>query len=387
MVSEEPSWREYLRGAPENLPYHLAHPEVSFETYVKERKLALGRQVLKKTRIYLDQNYWIYCRQAALGHARERAHGDILNALRHAVQCGKAICPVGHPVLEETLNQSNPNTRAATAKVIDELSGNVVIEPFPTLTQLELLHFIRSTTQGPGSVHAAHEMAWTWPLWVMGLAKPNNKALDHAANLAVQKSFFDATTNLPFSVLVQCTGSEHRPSVLFDFDGEESQRAKTEETRRHKHEFQTFEDVFLIEVAGILDAMKPELEQAIIDLYKNSTGRCPPIEEVPEAQALLPNLCGIIYSLFKFDKAGTALPGIRIMAGIHAAIRYRDQPHKKGDMHDHMNARIALPYCDMFLTEKNLGNLLTQSLLRYDDLYHCRILWRDDQIIEVLRQL
>ena len=95
----------------------------------------------------------------------------------------------------------------------------------------------------------------------------------------------------------------------------------------------------------------------------------------------------LVGNLFKYGKVGASLPGIRILAGIHAALRYKRQPLKKGDMHDHMHARIALPYCDFFLTEKNLGNLLTRPPLEYDKLYGCRVLWQDEQILAALEEL
>jgi hypothetical protein len=301
------------------------------------------------------------------------------------VQRGVAVCPVAHPVLEETCKQQDPTTRAATANVIDRLSLNVAIEPFPVLDHMELLHFVRTATKRFDFVPPANEMAWTWPCWILGVAKPASAQLDRATNNALAKAFFDLVTHLPFSHLVQSGLDAATPLSLYDT--EESQRAKTQETRRHRHEFTTFQDVFLIEVAGIIDVLKPRLEAPIIDLYERSIGRRPTPEQVRASRLSRPNMADLIYSAFKHDKVGEGLPGVRILAGLHAAIRYRDQPHRKGDLHDHMHARIALPYCNIFLTERNLGTLLTQPPLQYAQLYRCRVMWEDAEILAALTEL
>jgi hypothetical protein len=376
---------DHIENAPDTLEFHRAHPQTSFGTHVKRRKLALSQYVLTKKRIYLDQKYWIYCRDAALGRPQNPAHVELLSLLRRVVSGGGALCPVAHPVLEETFKQNDPETRMATAKVIDELSDGVAIEPLNTLTQMELQHFLHSTTRPSGALHAANELVWTWPSWVMGLLKPYSKAFDEATNLAIQKAFFDTTTCMPFSSLVESL--DGAPLSDFPYDTEESQRARTDETRQHKHEFKTFEDVFLIEVAGGLDALKDQIEEATAHIVALRMGRRPTQAEIENSRGTRPNLSDVICSAFKFNKVGKALPSIRIMSGIQAAIRYRDQPYKKGDMHDHLHACIALPYCNFFLTEKNLGNLLTHPPLQYDELYQCRVLWRDDEIIAAMRTL
>jgi hypothetical protein len=145
--------------------------------------------------------------------------------------------------------------------------------------------------------------------------------------------------------------------------------------------------VFLIEVAGALDAHKQMLEDTLIYLYESVTGRRPTDAEIQLSATSRPTLTDLIQNLFRLRKADRWLPGIRIIAGIHAAIRYRDQPNRKGDIQDHFHARGALPYCTAFLTEKNLGNLLTRPPLEYDQLFDCRVLWQDDEILSFLRAL
>jgi len=75
------------------------------------------------------------------------------------------------------------------------------------------------------------------------------------------------------------------------------------------------------------------------------------------------------------------------MSGIHAATRYQNRAHDKGDLHDQLHASVAVPYCAMFCTDRKLANLLTDSLLNYDKLYNCQILWNDEEVLAALESL
>lgn len=50
---------------------HFEEPNVSVDAHSRRRRLRLGEDVLSKVRIYLDQRYWIYCRDAMLGNPAE----------------------------------------------------------------------------------------------------------------------------------------------------------------------------------------------------------------------------------------------------------------------------------------------------------------------------
>ena len=84
---------------------------------------------------------------------------------------------------------------------------------------------------------------------------------------------------------------------------------------------------------------------------------------------------------------GQHLPGMQIMGGAYAAIRFdARRRHKKGDGRDIEHAAAALPYCDAFLTDKPMRHLLTTSPLDLHRRFACRILAEDEEILAFLRQ-
>jgi hypothetical protein len=98
-----------------------------------------------------------------------------------------------------------------------------------------------------------------------------------------------------------------------------------------------------------------------------------------------------IYDAFLQGKISDELPGIGILAGFRAAKRVKqfNKPFNKGDVHDWDHARYALPYCDIFLTEKNMGTVLTvpDFKLEYDKLYNCKVLWDKDNVLAELQKM
>jgi hypothetical protein len=61
-----------------------------------------------------------------------------------------------------------------------------------------------------------------------------------------------------------------------------------------------------------------------------------------------------------------SLPFFNTQAGLHSMFRWnRDQKFKANDWLDYSRADAALPYFDLFLTEKVLASLFTSNSLRY----------------------
>src|ERR1019366_8793274 len=64
---------------------HHEQPDLSFRAYRARRRLALGKTVAQKTRIYLDTRYWIHVRDARLGRPKKPEHDQIYQLLHKLV--------------------------------------------------------------------------------------------------------------------------------------------------------------------------------------------------------------------------------------------------------------------------------------------------------------
>jgi len=226
-------------------------------------------------------------------------------------------------------------------------------------------------------------MAWNSAGHLSGIMLPHGTPFDQATELAIQKSFFDKLGRIPFSLMVkQLWFAGEVPMV----DYTEFAAHATREQERHRGDFKTFPEVFAIEISGVAEFYKEQLGQIMAEMYRADY----PDGELPmdkEVRKLGNGLANLLHIAFTEGKLRQELPFAYIGAGLHALARYRGEKVSKGDIHDFMHARTALPYCNYFLTEKRLGNLLTDKLLGCDTLYGCRVLWKTQEIIDQLKRL
>jgi hypothetical protein len=152
---------------------------------------------------------------------------------------------------------------------------------------------------------------------------------------------------------------------------------------QHADDFETFDEVFLHEVEGVLDGHIDLLADIMVHLgQKTGCAAEPPPDQRRRAGRYLANL---IHAAYKEHRVGKELPGILISAGLHAALRCDpNRKYKAGDCEDFRHARVALPYYDIFCTEKSLKHLICTKPLAYDALYGTTVLSDDDEIITAL---
>lgn len=379
-----PDWLQKLDLTLDTLPHHMAHQAQTADAYIRRRHLCLGEHVLQKRRVYLDQKYWIYCRDAARGEAKSPAHERLYETLLEGVNAGNLLCPASHVVLEETFKQSDPATRMLTAELVQNLSCGIAVQPFPVLSQAEILHFLMATRPWAVDIYPTEQLAWTYVGNIFGHMSPVCNAFDQMTQIAIQKAWFDLMAKMTFPSLVEALTPVRDENVDVP---QEYYELLNKQSVEHKNDFRSFKQAFLIEMAGVLDASKDTLQDAQLYLYEKYTGNETAGVSETESEDCAQKLSNLIYHAFRLGKIEKQLPGLRIMAGIHAATRHKGQKYQRGDHHDHMHARVALPYCDLFLTEKNLGNLLTSKPLQYDALFGCRIVWDAEEAIEAVQHL
>jgi hypothetical protein len=363
---------------------HFAEPHISAAQHSLARRISLGAEVLGKRRIYLDQKFWIFCRDAHLGKPNKPSHDLIWRALCSLVDTGRVVCPVAYPVLIETFKQGDAQRRKATATVIDRLSCRVALQPFPELVRIELYHLFRKHAKGKSAVYPLKRLVWTYAGWIAGEMIADNPVFDDATNNALQKGMFDTLAAAPFSSIIDATSGKPSPPLE---DTEQHYAKLNADTTQHQDEVTSFDTVFMSEVAGTLDTIKPDIAGMLRHHYEEETKQVPPppgSSEETESVRLMSNL---IYHAYRLKKWTVEFPFLHVGAGIHAAVRYRRQPYKRGDHWDHLHAHPALAYCDAFLTEKNLGNLLCTPPLNYDSAYGCRVLWNDDDVLAYLQSI
>ncbi len=336
---------------------HRKHADVSLHDHVGFRMAALWRQVRQRQRVYLDTRFWIWLRDAAMGRPRQPAHTALLNLLREKVQSGEVICSLGDGSFTEVLRQSDPETRLATARVMDELSLGVTIQNAQDRLKTEVLHFLVVARRPDAAMAPPLETVWLKAAYALGVLHPMAQGVDRAEQLALAKTFVDLMWSLTLQELLVDTPT--LPDAIHQAF-RDTAADLTSASKAHVSEVRNWNTLYADEVHGFFDACGDDLQGAFLQLYRRQhPDKPPPTEgELANSKRLAVNS---FTNLVRLRKIGNALPLAQIEAGLHAIVRWhRNRPFSAQDFIDMNHATAALPYCHMFLTERFLGTVLSR---------------------------
>lgn len=361
---------------------HLQEPEKSVGVYIKEKKLELGSSLLGLKKIYLDTKYWLMIRDAKLGRAETESQAKLLEISEILAASGEYIFPISEDIFAEILKQTDPVTLMTTVDIIDRFSKGVSLISGDERVRLELFHFLENQSGSP--VHSLQELAWTKVAYNLGFITPDNKNIPDETNRLIQKVFFDQLWSTTLGEMIETMSRNGGIRVPSTLSGAEKLNIGK---FGHMDENRTFDQMFQSELAGMVDSYKSEFKELLAYMFEKHTGTPPKPSELENSQSdqLIANM---IYNLFKHKKIVDELPSFRIYSGLHAAVRWdKKQKYQANDLHDFRHAVAALPYCDFFFTEKRLCHLITQNMLKYDELFNCMTLWNLGDVIPCLAKL
>jgi len=368
----------------DTLEKHRKQPHISLMEYTQGLRLQLGKEIKNIKKIYLDTNYWIELCDAALCRSRKDNFINLLELLRKTVKSGKIICPISDENFYEILLQSDPTTLIASIKIIDELSRGVALLSTEERTQFEILYFIRSTTRVKEAVYQPDEFIWSKVSFIYGTQHPYLPHLSSEEQLIMQKAFFDQMWSMSISDMIDVMGIDKIATMPKYTDI--SVRLNRDKVK-YAHENRSFKQLFLSEIAGVVDLHKPLFEEAMIYLFEKEYGYKPILEEITKTDAGK-SIANAIYNLFERNKLGAYFPSLIIGAGLYAAVR-QDIQRKlaPNDMSDFRHAQAALPYFDYFFTDNSLRDLITRSNIRFDKKYDCVVESYPDKVISLITQI
>jgi len=342
-------------------------------THLRSLELHLGRKIENKIKIYLDTKYWLILRDVYMGRSRETSHEKLFKLLYEYSQKDLVVCPCYLPTFLELCRQTDQDTLQNSAELIDLLSGGVCLKNPHDRIALEILYFFRVHTQGIESCHNPRFLAWTKIPHILGVRFPSLPFLDEINNNKLQIEYLNHIWNHRLQDIFNII--EH--SELYNRFGRKRLRTANKLNRcKHKYsnELKSLKQTILIEASGILGALDPLFKELSAYMYIEETNNAPSHEDLEKSNAGQ-LMARTIYNYFKSVNIDTKFPTIRIPATLHAAIRWdKNRQFKENDILDIEHASGALPYCDIFLTEKSLCSLVTRKDIAFDKLYKCCVL-------------
>lgn len=363
------------------LEEHLQSPNESVQGYLRSKCLGLAGSLEGKRLVYLDTKFWLILRDVEMGRSRSP---DSVLLHQHACQLkDKNLClyPISQDVFLEVMKQSDDTTRAATARLIDQLSDGISFISPQERVGLEALQFVAEKTGL--DVYPVERLVWTKIVYALGFITPQTN-LEPEVDTAIQKAFIDQMWVARLADMVAMIGFDADAAKLLSIDIADEQN---EGKFKHAHENCSFPEMFLSELAGLLDVWEPELRRVMPRLRELKTGYRMSEREILEANSA-ESVSKMIYNLFRLKKLSTELPTFRVMSGLHAAARWdKKRKFQNNDFHDFQHAAAALPYTDYFFTEKNLAHLTTQKMTAYDRLYGCTVVATVSEALRCLREI
>lgn len=352
----------------ERIAFHRSTPQVTIDEYERIRVVELGEWVTARRRVYLDKCFWIHMRAARTGAPAPRGASELLDALVAGVLAGKLVCPISDALFIELMKQSDPVTKSATARLIDELSHGVTVCSEPVRVATEVAHFLHASTGQ--SVHPLDRLVWTKVPYVLGIQHPVSTAFGGDEQLVLQKAFLDHLWEAPLSTIVQTIGSDWSPASVFVDIADQLNR----DNKTHAPAMKSFAQVYRDEINGVLELAAPIAADVLRDMAEKALGAdSRPSSDEKENVTL--QCLGLLRAAVRQPLGRAALRTLHIGALLHAAVRWnRTQKLNANDIFDFHHAGAALGYCDALFTDGPMHALLMQRNLAIQRDFPCQVM-------------
>lgn len=329
---------------------HRRHPQVSFYDHIKKRRSEKAACASSLKLIYLDTNAWKCVADFRLNKpsltAAMRAFGAMVERV---AQTGQFVFPIGVPTYFELDSMTDPATRETLSRLVDELSQGFCITPFSDRVGSEL----RKLRMGKLDEPEGLEDFLCSPIELMGIPTISTLGFleSHVDKETFNKAFFDALSELPFSIQLEVAGAS--PGAKWD-----NSRGITDLNDgkiEHQSEIANLNTGVFVELTGCIAAWFREegitLSQLEIKRY------------ALEAQ---------YYWLETPDSR--AMPTLRVLSSLYGLMRFDPQRrYQDGDPNDFMVAASALPVADALYTDRKLANLLSDKRIGLNKFSDCTV--------------
>jgi hypothetical protein len=313
------------------------------------------------------------------GRPQKPIHAQLLSELQRHVGAGDLFCPLSDAAFLELLKQTVPESRSATAEVVDELSMGVALCGEQERMGTEIYYLLnqeRCKSPFPPISHAV----WLRLAYILGMTYPAETPFPPHVERVMQKAFTDHLWSMRLTDMVNVLNGSVPPG---NYD-EVAQRLNSSNTA-HSDEVKDFGSTYLSEIAGSLDLFAGTATD-VIESQMRAAGATS-AELAPDRRGERERAAHtILVNVARAGKGAQAFPTLHAHAKCLAAIR-RDKRRKLSgnDLVDFHHAIAATVYCDAFFTEGPLRILLTSEPVKLDAEFGCSVISEETAALEYLR--
>jgi hypothetical protein len=341
---------------------------VAPDAYFRQRHNQLRDELARKKLIYLDSNHWINLRHVVLNSPMEVAgYRELHGLLSTLFAQGKICCPVSLFTFIELTKQTDPATRLATARLMDQFSDGLCFQFPPDLARSELRHFLLKTV----ARQPVSDKPWVFTKvgFLEGIVIPELTSVPNSTNVLVQKAWIDCMWAVGLEVMLEMPDP---PPAVVEYWDKYAAAANADATFYHTSKL-SYHRVLEREKALLLRKLfQDELElvgQELWDAY-------PELRDEAELQQRPPT-----------EASPHVLPSFQILAGITAAAMRTGMKFEANDILDFRHAALAIPYCDVVCCDNPMAARLRSKPCEFGKVYNTHILSRPDEILAFLKAL
>jgi hypothetical protein len=343
--------------------------------------IEVARVALGRTRVYLDTKFWIYLRDALLGKPGPDSHTQLLAILQEVVEAGTHVCPLEFTLFAELMKQGNADLRIASARLMDRLSLGVVLKPFQTRVQAEVLRYLYVRFKPGAPLHTMDELVWTHPAYMLGRMVPVPRNVPPETVRLIQERFDAAIRRFGIEGILTTAGPDIEWPVP---DSTELAAFINTQNAANASEVRSATHTYEVELRGAFEAFKSSVVEGALYFVRQQADPDAALGQITDAAR------GRALHVFLADEAlagdGAAhFPTFRTMTALYARVRWdRGRQYKPNDFDDFQHAAAALPYCDVFLTERSLAALINQGPRTLAEEMNVRVLATPEDAIQLL---
>lgn len=329
---------------------HRSHPEVSFFDHVSQRRKERAARASSLKLIYLDTNAWKCMADFRQNKPNLTPAMKAFGAsMQRILQTGKFAFPIGIPTYFELDSMTDPTTRGTLTRLVDELSQGFCITPFQDRVGSELRKIRTEKLHEPEAL----EDFLCSPIELLGIPTVSLPGFvkSHVDEITFNKAFFDALSELPFSVQLE---------VAATFPG------KKWDNSRGIADLNTGKTEHQSEIVNLNTGIFVELKGCIEVWFSD------------EDTTLSPKEIGL-YALnaqyhWHQTPASRSLPTLRVLSLLYGLMRFDPQRrYRDGDPNDFMVAASALPVAEALFTDRKLANLLSDTRIGINQFSNCTV--------------
>lgn len=360
-------------------------------TTLKQKQADLYTSIQAKPIIYLDLNYWINFLKYTKGLGEERPFTkELYELILSLAQNNQIIVPISDIHYYELCKNSR-DRYDDLLQFFEALSQNHCFISEKQRWDNEILFCLRKLFGIENSQNLLLSELWTKPFFLTGDQVP---AFDHLPTIADNK-IAQLQTNFTNHAWEKSLTDIYAPfdenAVISPIEYEKEVTQLLHKGREeNQNDYINFHDLLSKEIWGSLDCSKQLIENLLSEYFNNyipnSSKIADQFNKIPTAERTIKMMYCITKALTETRKLDI-LPAISIGSCLHSLKRWQIQSrYQQSETFDIMHAKVALPYCDYFLTERTLCAFIKDNLIRLDQSFACKVFHNPEEAYKALSE-